>query len=272
MKSLDIIIFGGQSNMQGQSEVLSDTSTVKGAMEYKWCSNQTTPLSNPVGENITVDYKQGEAVTLDANLRTWIDTHITGSACYGYTNLVPKFCEAYITQTNREVMAVHIAKGSTTIAKWIPGTAGFEILVKKSTAAIRKATEEGYEIGNIYFVWLQGESDALEGNATKYYKSQLQILKNALKKSVGIQKFCVIRVGRFAEAINASNAKEKDDAIIIAQEEICEEDTDFVMLTTITEELSKVAEYMNQSVKGHYSAKGLEILGEKAGEALGKLI
>ena len=268
---IDIIVFSGQSNMQGQSDALTDASMVAEAMEYKWCSDSATPLCNPVGENITTAHTQGSAVTTSMNLTTWLSNHVTGSACYGYTNLVPKFCENYIAQTNRNVMAVHVAKGSTKIEYWVPGGAGYDILVKKSNAAIGKAIELGYMIGKIYFVWLQGESDALVGNTTEYYKTQLTILCNHLKTKVGIHKFGIIRVGRFAEAIGAANAAEKDDAIMNAQDQICQENSDFVMLTTSAADMMSVAEYMNPKVAGHYSAKGLEKLGAEAGTALGDI-
>lgn len=271
VETIDIIVFGGQSNMQGQSDALTDASMVTGAMEYKWCSDSTTPLTNPVGEDITTAHTQGSAVTASTNLTTWLSNHIAGSACYGYTNLVPKFCENYIVQTNRNVMAVHVAKGSTKIENWVPGGAGYDILIKKSNAAIDKAIELGFKIGKIYFVWLQGESDALAGNTTEYYKEQLTTLCNALKTQIGIDKFGIIRVGRFAEAIGATDATTKDDAIINAQDQICQENSDFVMLTTSAADMMSVEEYMNPNVAGHYSAKGLEKLGAEAGTALGKM-
>lgn len=128
---MDIIIFGGQSNMQGQTECLSDTTVVANAFEYKW-----------------------------------LDLHALGAACYGYTNMVPKFCEAYLQnklkglqvsdgadmlpgaetdkmaakeagraesgQSDQQVIAVHAAKGSTKIEEWLPGTEGYKFLIGKA--------------------------------------------------------------------------------------------------------------------------------------------
>lgn len=220
------------------------------------------PLCNPVGEDITYDRKPGEAPTKETNERVWVDSHVTGSASYGYTNLVPKFCEYYRKATGAEVLAVHVAKGSTEIKQWLPGTAGFEILVEKATAAIRKAKEE-HSVGHIYFVWLQGESDAIAGNTKEYYKEKLQLLNNALKDALGIEKFAVIRVGRFTN-------DNRDMEIIHAQDEVCQENEDFIMLTEIATDLNMQAEYMNPFVNGHYSALGLEKLGEVSGTALGR--
>lgn len=263
-KKIDIIIFCGQSNMQGQSEKLTDKNPVEHAYEYKWLSNSFAPLQNPVGEDITYDRTCGEAVEYGTNLSEWLKRHVTGSACYGNTNLVPKFCEKYIEQTGSEVLAVHVAKGSTQIVDWMPGSAGFNMLIEKSKAAIREAKKK-YLINRIFFVWLQGESDAIAANAKNYYKEILHVLNISLRVRLEIEKFCMIRVGYFTN-------DERDRGIISAQDEICWESNEFLMLTDIATQLCANPEYMNPFVKGHYSAKGLELLGATAGEALGKYV
>jgi len=275
---MDIIIFGGQSNMQGQTECLSDTSAVTNAYEYKWLEDCLVPLQNPVGENIKYDKTQGEFFATGMNGKTWRDMHALGAACYGHTNMVPKFCEAYLKEKAGEaqatkcgcidkditqVMAVHAAKGSTKIEEWLPGTEGYRFLTGKAQGAITYAQDADIEIGHIYFVWLQGESDAIAGNSKAVYKERMTCLKNALKMELQIEKFGVIRVGCFTN-------DDRDLEIINAQSEICKEDEDFLMLTEIATELNKQPLYMNPDVKGHYSALGLETLGTVAGEVLGK--
>ena len=89
----------------------------------------------------------------------------------------------------------------------------------------------------------------------------MTLLKNELKKELGIEKFGIIRVGRFTK-------DERDDKIIEAQDVACESDGDFLMLTTAASDMHLVPEFMNKSVKGHYSAKGLMHLGALAGKAL----
>ena len=81
---------------------------------------------------------------------------------------------------------------------------------------------------------------------------------------MGIDLFGIIRVGRFTN-------DNRDLDIISAQDEICREDEDFAMLTDIATELNQQNEYMNPHVKGHYSAKGLELLGNAAAKTLGKI-
>lgn len=257
---MDIIIFGGQSNMQGQSETLSSTEVVNGCYEYKYLTDEIIPLKNPVGEDITLDKTQGYRYEQGINQKEWLNTHITGSSCYGHTNLVPEFCRAFTKNTGKPIVAVHVAKGSTVIADWLPGTAGYQIIIQKSSAAIAKIKSKE-EIKRIFFVWLQGESDAMSGNSKAYYKEKIIELCQALKKDIGIEKFGIIRVGRFTN-------DERDLEIISAQDEICHENEDFLMLTDIATQLNEQSEYMNPHVRGHYSAKGLERLGDDAGKTL----
>lgn len=268
---MDIIIFGGQSNMQGQTECISDNSIVENAFEYKWLEDQLVSLQNPVGENIKYDKTVGDLTYPGMDSKPWVDQHALGAACYGYTNMVPKFCESYLKskdemtrnkETETQVIAVHAAKGSTKIEEWLPGTEGYKFLAGKALGAIEYAKKTGAVIDHIFFVWLQGESDAMAGISKALYKERIVCLKNALKKDLQIGKFGVIRVGRFAN-------DERDWEIIHAQSEICNEDEDFLMLTEIATELNKEHAYMNPNVKGHYSALGLEMLGIIAGETLG---
>lgn len=256
----DILIFGGQSNMQGQTEARIPTENNGRMLEYKYLSDTFVALCDPVGEDIRYDGTPGYAVTKEGNSRAWLAAHVTGSSCYGNTNLVPAFCRAYSDLTGRRAIAVHCAKGSTVIAQWIPGTQGYAILKEKAHAAVTKAKEQ-FEIGKVFFVWLQGESDAIEGNSKDYYKEKITALAAALKRDVGIEKFGTIRVGRFTN-------DDRDLEIISAQDEICRENTDFLMLTEAAVELNEQARFMNPEVKGHYSARGLIRLGTEAAKTL----
>lgn len=262
MEKLDVIIFSGQSNMQGQSERLSNTERVKNAYEYKYLTDSLSPLSNPVGENIRNDESEGYTFCEGTDIKQWLSDHVLGAACYGHTNLVPEFCRNYIEESGASVIAVHAAKGSTEISYWMPNTKAYEILINKARRAIAMAKRE-YEIGKIYFIWLQGESDAIAKRTKNYYKEQITLLCDSLKKDIGINKFGIIRVGRFTKDI-------RDLEIITAQDEICLENENFLMLTDIATKLNEMPEYMNQYVGGHYSAAGLEKLGKEAGKTLAK--
>ena len=245
--------------MQGQTECLSESAVVENAYEYKWLSDELCPLKNPVGENITYSMQKGSNVTPETDIPFWLKAHALGAACYGNTNLVQSFCRTYTKNTGRTAVAVHAAKGSTTIAQWLPDTPVYEVMVRKCRDAIKKISPE-----RIFFVWLQGESDAVFSVKKEEYKASLRTLCDGLKKDVGIELFGIIRVGRFT-------CDSRDDEIISAQDEMCRENADFAMLTDIATRLNELCEYMNPNVGGHYSAKGLERLGDEAAQTLSGL-
>ena len=260
MRQVDLIIFGGQSNMQGECERCSETQCVKDAMEYRYLTDSMVPLRNPVGENILFDKTQGDPVVYGTNLQDWVSRHVMGAACYGNTSLIPAFCRAYCEETGRQAVAVPVCRGGTMLSFWMPGTVVYEMIVEKVRAAVRMA-EQSAPVAGIWFVWLHGESDAANGMSKEYYKKNLRILKDSLKVDAKIGKLCLIRVGRFA-------GDERDEQIMDAQTELCLEDSDFLMLTEIAADLCAAPQYMNPECAGHYSAAGLELLGKTAGTAL----
>ena len=261
MKTVDLIIFGGQSNMQGETEVLSECEPVANALEYRFLDDELIPLQNPVGEDIRYDGSRGVCFQhTQTTAEQWCADHVLGSACEGNTSLIPSFCRAYIAGTGRSVVAVPAAKGSTRIDQWLPGTDGYAMLKKKVAAAMAHVKKE-FTIGHVYLAFLQGESDAIEAVSGAQYKERLRALREALVSEFGLETFGIIRVGRFT-------CDERDDAIIGAQSEICREQEGFLMLTEAATELNQMPEMMNPHVGGHFSAKGQETLGRLAGMAL----
>ena len=248
MKNTDLLIFSGQSNMQGQTECFPGNNVIKNAFEYTMVDNALKPLKHPVGENINLKGEKGKGDITDTLLGAW----------QGFGCMVPSFCKKYSETAKIKTVAVHIAKGSTTIAEWFPETDRYKIAVKKVQNAIKKVNSE-YNIKHIFFIWLQGESDAIESKQKNYYEDNLTIFKNNLKKDLNIDKFFIIRVGRFTN-------DDRDFEIIKAQEEICKKDNDFVLLTRITGYLLQDEKYINPFAKGHYNNAGQNAIGDVAGK------
>ena len=253
----DILVFSGQSNMEGQTEKLLDSSVVKDAYEYKYSSDTLVPLRDPFGENLRFDGTLGEDYE-DSMGMTWHDKHVFGASAYGNTSLIPEFCRVYTKETGREVIAVGAAKGAAEIDYFMPGKPGYEMLVKKTKAAVEKTDSFS---GRIFLIWLQGESDAIAGKDTETYIKLIKELAHALETDIGLSRFGVIRVGRFTN-------DERDDAIIEAQSRVCNEDDLFLMLTDEATQMNEIPEYMNPEVGGHFSALGLTKLGRDAAKTL----
>ena len=248
---MDVIIFSGQSNMQG-STGQAGRSRAENCLEYKFLSDEFVSVVDPVGEDIGED--------------------LFCAPTAGCGTLVPSFCKCYAKKKGG-VIAIHCAKGNTAIAEWGPKTERYKALVRKVKRGITRA-RENFEIGKVYFVWLQGESDALIKNTESSYLNSLIDLKIALKKDLEIDKFGIIKVGYFAEYApwKPNSTKLDDENIMRAQERAAKEDDDFVILTNICSKLSVKAKFLNPNEHGpHYNNRALEIIGKRAGRALSKI-
>ncbi len=259
----DLIFFMGQSNMQGQTErLLQPNNAVLNAFEYKFLSDELVPLKNPVGEDITVDFLKGKPFSRGDDCDEWLRSHALGSSCFGNTNMVAYFCDSYSSNSGKKVVAVHMAKGSTTISDWQKGSIVYRAVIKKARGAINKVEKQN--IASISAVWLQGESDAIFSTTKEEYKNRLIALKDDLKADLNIDKFYIIKVGSFTN-------DDRDEAIFDAQEELCVND-EFVMLTRITHQIIHDKNYLNPEYDGHYNAVGQKKIGETAGENLARLL
>ncbi len=253
---MDVIIFGGQSNMQGQTEALPfPNEAVENCHEYRLTTDEILPLRHPVGEEILAGLLSGSD--------------------QGRGSMVPAFCRAYSAASGKKVLAVHAAKGSTTIAEWLRGTQKYYYTVLKAKTAIQKV-QQTEEVENIYYVWLQGESDALIQTTEEEYFQRLIAYKNDLKKDLGITKFALIKVGYFAsEAVWLKQDKTVrttwDENVMRAQERAVSVDSDFVMLTRVCPTISRDAAFINPEACGHYNNAAQELIGMQAGKALAEL-
>ena len=256
---MDVIIFGGQSNMQGASySVPENNAPVDGAVEYKWNEKRVVPMQHPAGETF------GE--------------YILAAAKDG-GSLLPDFCRAYIKDSGREVFAIPAACGNTTIGQWLYGTQRYHYARQKILAGIEYARSLG-KVEHIYYVWLQGESDAVIGTTEDEYIERVTDFKKCLVRDFGIEKFCIIKVGYFC-AVNkwyrecvATNEQGKicDEVIMEAQDKLPSLDPDFVMLTDIAPKLSLIDDYKNFDALGHFNNEGYRLIGEAAGAALAEMV
>lgn len=251
----DLLIFGGQSNMEGQTEGLPEPNEpVERALEYFYLRDELLPLKHPVGEDV------GEYL---------------GGACYGFGSLVPDFCRAYVEASGRRVIAVHAAKGATTVREWLPGTGIYRESCNKIKGAIAKTGRDN--IDKIYYMWLQGESDALASTSCEEYLRLLTLYKNALKEDLGIDRFCIIKVGYFCGVVSGVKDRPKDvaiacdEAIMKAQDVAAATDSDFAMLTDICPKIVLLSEYVNPFEEGHFNNKAMTLIGNTAGKALAEL-
>jgi hypothetical protein len=137
-----------------------------------------------------------------------------------------------------------------------------------------KKIGDKFPIKNVYFIWLQGESDAVAGTTAEEYKQRFLCIKSALKSAFGIQKFGVIKVGYFASQVSwmkrgtPTQRLLMDEAIMQAQEELAEKESNVVMLTRVCTEYSLRKDKLNPNEEGHYNNAAMEEIGKAAAVGL----
>ena len=280
--SMDMILFLGQSNMVGETETLLESDPVPGAWEYRLLADELVPLRDPVGENTGRDLKPVYPYEERSSMKQWLEDTVFEASCEGRTSLIPSFTRAYIAKTGRNVVAVPAAKGCTRASYWLPLSGrgrpareaiGYSAIVHKACAAIRRAGG----VDRVFAVWLQGESDMLAQTDSETYIGQVTSIKDALKADLGLSRFGIIRVGRFSSLATWIDTPmperiKADETIMAAQDVLCKRDRDFAMLTRLADELiTGDRKYANPNVAGHFSALGLQVLGQAAGTALGAI-
>ena len=252
---VDLLIFSGQSNMQGSTGEKCCLPPIAGCLEYKVLSDSLVPLVSHVGEDV------GDG--------------LLAASALGNGSLLPYFCRVYCSDGTR-VVAVHAAKGNTRISEWHKDADRFKAFKEKVLAAVAKVGEEN--IRNVFVVWLQGESDAIAGLSEKEYLDELIKFKNVVKTLIRINKFALISPGYFAcyaPWVDKPLAEKRasDERIISAYRRAPQIDDDFILLTDVCVKLSEQQRYLNPLEYGpHYNNAGMEIIGTVAAKAIKKYV
>lgn len=235
---VDIAIFAGQSNSCGRATV-DDVKTDKDI--FVEC-----PMENGFSFNNTSSTTPVQIIEpISAN----------GSSGYGY---IPAFINAYKLTTGRKVCACYKSVGGVMLNTFAPfvldSTTGEETttvgtyyknIVDAVTHAKTRLVSNGYEVGDIFLVWCQGEGDAAylgvestysnayeqslktDEEKQEYYKAKFSRLVEKLQGDVGLSTAFIVRIG------HSSSKPERNTVIIEAQNQLCRENKDCVMVSTI---------------------------------------
>jgi len=238
---VDLIVFSGQSNMQGQTESLSgDLTETPAAYEYKHLAGGNyEPVRHPCGEN----YENASLL----------------AAHQGFGSLPPCFAREY-TSLGKIPLVVHAAKGATTISEWQPETQRYADFIAKVNGATQNIAKIQKKINHNIMLWCQGESDGICGTSKTAYKQMFLTFWEAVKRDTPLTACYIIRISAFSDI-------EKDAVIMAAQEELSREQPDIFMLTrmtgTFTEKNGKMGgDTIPGSAFGHYTTAAFQELGE----------
>ena len=271
---VDIAIFAGQSNSCGRATE-SDITTANDLL-----------IPCPIERGFSFN---NAASTTPVQIIEPISAN--GSSAYGY---IPAFINAYNEVTGRKVCAVYQSTGGVMLNKFAPyvlddttgeetGTAGtyYSNIVKHVKHAKTNLEANGYTVGDVFLVWCQGEADAAylgnvnnyanayeeslssEEEIREYYKARFTRIVEKLKEDVGLTTAFIVRIGHQRGTFRNGN-------IIDAQTELCRENTDCVMVSSLfagaqkfIEEDGTVRDLMRDA--SHYVPEGYVRAGLEAG-------
>lgn len=236
----DMFIIVGQSNAEGRG----DSSLSPAAPNGRYISGSTiaSPLADPVG---------GAS---------------TGS-------MWPAFCNEWFAQTGRVAAFVEAATGGTALlpdtagSNWSPsGSLRAAAASAANTAISAISADPSYTLGNVYFVWSQGEQDAVGINGTTItgplYEQALEDLAAYFKAQVpSMVTMGVVQTGGEFDLSDMANYA----AIRLAQESAC---TDSANLTMIYRGAHSFSARAMMADNVHYDQAGLNVAGKCAARAL----
>ncbi len=236
VKTVDLVLFVGQSNMSGFGGNAALAPAVPNDMGYEF-----RPLSDPSGLHPIVEpfgSMEGGYLSDPGSLR-------------GGT-MVSSFANAYYAATGVPIVAVSACRGGSDSAFFASGPVKSELLNKfvqtKSFLQMNHIT-----VRRAFAVFLQGETDALKGVKPAQYQANVLAAFSPLFVN-GLQRVYVITPGR------AKGNIVNYDSIVQAQIDLCSTDSRFTLASTMLRTMSDAS----LADEVHYNQSALNSVGSSA--------
>lgn len=243
-KNVVVVMFMGQSNMAGRGVTNSTwpqsaPSVIPNAgYEFRAISDPTKlyPITEPFGvsENKSGGINDGSSKT--------------GS-------MVSAFVNSHYVIAKKPIIGVSASVGGTSISQWAPSGTLLPDAISRLQDCLAFLSTNEYVVDNIYMVWCQGETDGDNGTTKENYKTRFLSIWEAMRNE-GVQRCFVVRIGQ----INVSGRSY--DTIIEAQDELCKENDDIVMINT---ELYSFKDLGLMKDSFHYYQEGYNRVGTHSG-------
>ena len=192
-KTVDLVLFSGQSNMSGRGD--SSLATVCPEGEGYW-------------------FKDGGLTQIAGDFGN--ESNSTGS-------MVSSVAKSYFDSCGVPIVAVSSSYGGAPISQFIPGTGRYTQSTELYSAAAAYLEAQGYTIRKKAMVWCQGESDASNGTSQADYEAAFIALRDALKTDCGITEFFMVEIGQYKTDLTMY------DDIKAAQEHLTATEPDIIM-------------------------------------------
>lgn len=234
-KTVDLIIFMGQSNMAGGGTASKAPLVPKDiASEFRVISDPTKlyPLTEPFGQHENNPFGISESLK-------------TGS-------LVSSFVLHFNKRTRVPVGAISASKRASKIEDWQPGRPLLTDTIERFHAAKEWLEQNVYNLGRKFMVWCQGESDFKKTTDENYLRGTEMIVEEMLHQ--GIEKCLLIRIGQ-----RLGNVRQ--ERIIHLQDQLCRNNDDIVLVSTQFADLT----YMMKDDGLHFTQAAYNQVRKEAG-------
>ena len=165
-KTVDLVLFSGQSNMSGRGD--GSLATVCPEGEGYW-------------------YKDGGLTQITGYFGN--ESNSTGS-------MVSSVAKAYFDSCGVPIVAVSHSFGGTPISQFVPGGSRYTQGVELFGAAAAYLEAQGYTIRKKALVWNQGETDAENGMSQADYEAAFRSIRDGLKTDCKISEFFMVEIGQ----------------------------------------------------------------------------
>lgn len=247
----DLVVFAGQSNMSGRGDAaIAIKCNQNAGFEYKAISSpdRLVPVSEPFGLG---EDRKGGIYDIKPNG----SSKRTGS-------MVSALIDAYFRQCGRKIIGVCASIGGTSTDQWK------KIYIKDAVLRLDAArsflNNNHFPIGNIFVVWSQGETDGDKNVRAEEYIKNLKEIFNEFKMH-GADKCFVIQTGHYnyiGYPLGGIKHDKKYEVIREAQNTICTNDKDFVMIASFEPYITQMKDQF------HYDQNAYNAVGETAGKAI----
>ncbi|MBD5135653.1 MAG: sialate O-acetylesterase [Lachnospiraceae bacterium] len=246
-KTVDLMIFMGQSNMAGRGDNLKLAPEIEKNTAYEFRA-----ITNP--DRL---YTMKEPFGKNENLIGGINDVSRGDGIKS-GGMVSMLCKTYFEETGVPVVGVSASIGGVRANLFSPGGELFNDAVNRLNKAKRYLNKNGYNIRHIYMVWCQGEADG-SGNLSidKYVNCVKEIIAK-MRLLGGIEKCFVVQTGTY-ELRDYSGVR-------AAQDKLCKNYKYARMATRAAVKLQEKG-MMNAQ---HYTQEGYNYVGYWAGMGISK--
>ena len=253
-KTVDLVIFMGQSNMAGRGEYDEATPVAAGhGYEYHSVTEPgtLTTVSEPFGK-----YENNTAVN---------DNGGDGKDRRG-GDMVSSFMESYYAVSGVPIVGVQCNRGGTESKWWYQTTDTTNNLTPKAEAVLRYneakqyLTDCGYTIGKQFMVWCQGEADADANRGVAAWKTNTLKLFNDMKTETGLTDLMIVRIGHCKTTGAAAIDEVKDPRykeINLAGKELAENNANITAVASFyTDEYAALMRDQYHYHQGAYNGVG----------------